>query len=394
MKTLYLKKNEDRRLRLGHLWIFSNEVDVARSPLKEFVPGEAARVADSHGGFVAMATVNPAALICGRIFSRDVAERLDADFLRQRLGRALELRQRLYDQPFYRLCFSEGDYLPGLTVDRYGDVLVAQLTTAGMDKARDAVVSALRELLAPRAILLKNDSPSRELEGLEREVTMALGEVPDDIRVPEGGVEFGVSLTQGQKTGWFYDQRDNRRIFASLAAGSRVLDAFSYVGAVGLTAVKAGADSALCLDASAPALERLSANAQGAGLAERVETRQGDAFESLAELVKAGERFGAVCIDPPALIKRKKDLEVGLAAYGKLNRMAMELVADGGVLMSCSCSQHLAEGDLRYMLTRTAAKAGVRLQLLHRGTQGPDHPAQPAMPETEYLKSLVVRVLK
>ena len=394
MQTLYLRKNEERRVLAGHLWIFANEVDKARSPLKSFQPGEPARIASASGRFVGVGAVNPHSLICARVATRDPHEKLDRALIDKRLTEALQLRETLFDVPYYRLCFSEGDHLPGLIVDRYGDTLVAQLTTAGMERLKESVLGALRDLLDPAAVVFKNDSGGRGLEGLERYVEAGLGRMPDEVEVLESGVRFTAPLSGGQKTGWFYDQRLNRQALLPFVRGARVLDAFSYTGAQGVMAARAGAEQVICLDQSATALTGVTRNALLNGVAERVATLRGNAFDLMAAMHGEDRRFEAVSIDPPAFMKRKKDRKAGLKAYLSLNKLALDLVEDGGVLLSCSCSQHFSADDLRVTLTKAAALVGVRLQILHQGHQGPDHPVNSAMSETDYLKGYLVRVLR
>ncbi len=393
MKKLYLKRGEDKRLRVGHLWVFSNEVDTEKSPLKAFSPGECATVVSAQGAPVGSAYVNPASLISARLYTSAPDTPLDADLLRRRLSRALGLRNMLYPTPFYRLAFAEGDYVPGLVVDRYGETLVVQLSTAGMDSVRDDVLLVLNELCSPAGILLRNDMASRDLEGLPRYSGTAMGTVPAQVELEENGIVFSAPLTEGQKTGWFYDQRVNRRDFASFCQGKDVLDAFCYVGGFGCNAAHAGASAVTFLDASDTALEFAARNAARNGTAE-VRTVSGDALDTLQLLKDSDRRFDVICVDPPAFIKRKKAYNEGLAAYQRVNRLAMELVVDGGIVMSCSCSQHFPAEDLHRAILRGAARAGARIQLLMRGQQGPDHPAHPAMPETQYLKSFCMRVFK
>jgi 23S rRNA (cytosine1962-C5)-methyltransferase len=394
MKSLVLKKNEDRRLREGHLWIFSNEVDTAKTPLKTFEPGECARVEAAGGRPLGLATIHPGALIAGRLVSRDAGDRLNAELLRSRIRTASELREKLFEKPFYRLVFSESDFLPGLMVDRFGDVLSVQLLSAGMERVRGLILESLQAELAPAGILLKNDSRSRELEGLPREVEVAAGEVPECVEIEENGARFLVHLAGGQKTGWYFDMRANRAGLLPLVAGKRVLDAFSYAGALGVAAAKAGAAEVLCLDASGPALEAVAQNAAHNGVENTVGTVKADAFEALAQMREEGRRFDVVSLDPPALIQRRKDFEAGLAAYRKVNRLGLDLVEHGGLLLTCSCSQHLSREDLRKLLQRAAQEARVRVQILRQGHQDADHPVHPAMPETDYLKGFLVRVLR
>ena len=392
MRTLALRKNEDRRLSAGHLWIFSNEVDVAKTPLTGFAPGECARVESSQGRPLGSAYVNPAALIAGRVYCQDATRPLDAELLRARLGEALRLREALFAAPYYRLVFGEADMLPGLVVDRFGPVLAVQIGTAGMERLRGEIVDALTELLAPDGILLKNDLPGRELEGLVRGVELAAGVAPDEAEIEENGCRFVFPLAGGQKTGWFYDMRETRAMAASLSAGRAVLDVFSYAGGLGIACAKAGATRAVCLDASGVALSYAAKSAALSGVAERVELLETDAFAGLKELRAKGQRFGLVSVDPPAFVKRRKDLENGLAAYRTANRLALELVDDGGFLVACSCSQHVGRDDLRKLLAGAARDAGVRLTIVRQCHQAADHPIHPAMPETEYLKGFLCRV--
>jgi 23S rRNA (cytosine1962-C5)-methyltransferase len=391
LPTIVLRRHEERRLQRGHLWVYSNEVDTQTTPLKGFAPGDPVTVLAQGGQPLGSGYVNPHSLICARLISyrRDVV--LDRRLLAARLGAALALREQLYDRPCYRLVHGEGDGLPGLVVDRYGDVLVAQIGTAGMERLRAELIAALVELLAPRAILLRNDSPLRALEGLDSAVETVHGTLPERLAIDEGGLRFEVAASGGQKTGWFFDQRPNRDRLSRYAPGKRVLDLFSYVGAWGLRAAAAGASEVLCVDSSAPALAQLAANAAANGLDDRVATRRGDVFEVLRALREAGARYEVVVVDPPALIKRGKDLKAGLEAYRRLNRLALQVLAPGGVILTSSCSFHLARDELRGALERAARQVDVELQILEQGHQGPDHPVHPAIVETDYLKCLVAR---
>jgi len=398
LPVLALRRGEDRRLTAGHLWIFSNEVDVAKTPLTSFAPGDCVRVESAQGRPLGSAYVNPGALIAGRVYCQDATRPLDAELLRSRLKSALALRQSLFALPYYRLVFGEGDLLPGLVVDRFGDILAVQIGTAGMERVRGEIISALTDLLAPTGILLKNDLPGRELEGLARGVEVAQGQVPDEAEIEENGCRFVFPLAGGQKTGWFYDMRATRALAASLSSnvtgGRKVLDVFSYAGGLGLACARAGAASVVCLDASHTALEYAAKSAALSGLADRVETLCVDAMSGLKDLRASGQRFGLVSVDPPAFVKRRKDLEKGLAAYRTVNRLALDLVEDNGFFVSCSCSQHVGRDDLRKVLSGAGRDAGVRLQILTSCHQAADHPILPAMPETEYLKGLLCRVTR
>jgi 23S rRNA (cytosine1962-C5)-methyltransferase len=297
----------------------------------------------------------------------------------------------LYAKPFYRLVHGESDGLPGLVLDRYGDVVVAQAGTAGMEALKAEVVAAVEQVIAPHAFIWKNDSGARDLEGLPSYVEAAFGEAPDHVEVEENGVRFRVPTGRGQKTGWFYDQAANRAAFLKYVPGARVLDVFSYLGAWGLSAARAGAAEVVCVDSSAPALDLLQKSADDNGLA--VHTRRGDAFDVLAALREAGERFDVVVVDPPAFIKRRRDIPKGQAAYRKLNQLAMQLLPRDGILVSCSCSHHLAQEDLVDAIQQAARHLGRFVQIVAVGGHAPDHPIHPAIPETRYLKALVCRVV-
>jgi 23S rRNA (cytosine1962-C5)-methyltransferase len=393
LAPLRLRRNEDRRLRAGHLWVFSNEVDVERTPLTGFEPGEPVEVQDSRGAPLGAGYVNPHSLICARLVSRDAARPLDGDLLRSRLRRALALRETLFPgRPFYRLVFGEGDGLPGLVADRFGDVLVAQITTAGMERLRGEVVMALAELLEPRAVLLRNDTASRTLEGLERYVEPALGTVPERVEIEENGARFEVPIREGQKTGWFYDHRVNRERTRPYVRDRRVLDLFSYVGGWGVQAAVAGAREVVCVDSSAPALAAAERSAALNGVEGRLRTVQSDAFDALKEMRDARERFDVVVLDPPAFIKRKKDLRQGEKAYRRVNQLAMELLAEDGILVSASCSFHMSRDALLDTMLRASREVERELQILEEGHQAPDHPVHPAIPETRYLKAFIGRL--
>lgn len=390
---LRLRKNEDRRLRAGHLWVYSNEVDVEATPLRDFQPGQPVTIQASSGKFIGTGYINPHVLLCARLVSRDPEHPLSPSLLVHRLNVALSLRERLYERPFYRLVHGEGDGLPGLIVDRYGDLCVAQLTTAGMDQRKEEVLAALQKVLKPKAVLWRNDSPVREIEGLGRYVADATGAAPDTVIVEEDGLQFQVAPRTGQKTGWFYDQRDNRARLDRYVRDRRVLDVFSYVGAWGIRAAVRGARQVLCVDSSAPALELAATNAALNKVSDRVQFQQGDAFEVLKALREARERFDVVIVDPPAFIKRRKDLKEGTLAYRRINEMAMQVLERDGLLMSCSCSQLFPRDALEQILLQAARHLDRNLVILEQGRQGPDHPVPPAIPETDYLKALIARVL-
>jgi len=387
---LRLKPHEERRLRAGHLWIYSNEVDTAKTPLTALAPGTLCRIVDARGKAMGLGTVNPGTLLCARVLTSNADATIDAGWFVNRIKSALTLRERLYDKPFYRLVYGESDGLPGLVIDRYGEVCVVQMATAGMDRLKLDIVEGLKHTLAPAGILLRNDGGMRETEGLPSYVE-AIGDVPDVVTIEEADVRFEIPVKTGQKTGWFYDQRSNRDALARYVAGRSVLDVFSYLGGWSLRALKAGATSALAIDSSAPALEGAGRNAALNEL--KLDTIKGQALDTLREMRAQPRRFDVVVVDPPALIKRKKDLETGSAHYGALNRTAVELLSPEGILVSCSCSHHLDAESLQRILLRESRAAGRRLQILEQGGQGPDHPVHPAIPETRYLKAFFCRVV-
>ena len=391
LPVLMLKRNEQRRLAAGHLWIYSNEVDTRKTPLTGFAPGSLAAIQSAVGKTLGIGYVNPHSLICARLLTRRPRSVIDAAFYERRLRSALQLRESLFEHPNYRLVYGESDGLPGLVIDRYGDVLVVQITTAGMEAVRDLLLDVLNRVLKPGGILLRNDTPVRALEGLSQE-TEIIGKVPETVTLEEGGVQFEVPLTAGQKTGWFYDQRSNRTAMHKYVKNKRVLDVFSYIGAWGLQAAAAGASEVCCVDSSAVAQSFLEKNSVANGLVEKVRHETGDAFDVLKSMREDKQRFDVVIVDPPAFIKRRKDIKSGEQGYGRLNQLALQVLAPDGILISCSCSMHLAAERLQSILYQSARKQGRQLQILERGFQTLDHPVHPAIAETAYLKAFFCRI--
>jgi 23S rRNA (cytosine1962-C5)-methyltransferase len=389
LPVLRLKRNEDRRLHAGHLWIFSNEVDTAQSPLTKFKAGELVRVLAHNDRALGLAYVNPKSLIAARLL--ETWKIPDAAWLAGRIRAALALRERLYSKPYYRLVYGESDGLPGLVIDRYGSACVVQIGTAGMELLKTAIQQALIQVLRCEAVLFKNDGSAREMEGLPSYSEVGAGSFDQPAVVIEDGLEFQAPLSDGQKTGWFFDQAANRRALTKyVRKGARVLDVFSYVGAWGVRAAHAGAREVICVDSSASALELAEANAERNGC--KIAARKGDAFDVLEALAKEGARFDVVVIDPPAFAKRKKDQPKALAAYKRLNQLAIEVLANDGILVSCSCSFHVSAEELQDAIAKAARGADKHLQILEMGGQGPDHPVHPAIRETRYLKAYFCRV--
>lgn len=388
---LYLRRNEERRIRSGHPWIFSNEVDTAKSPIKGLDAGVSVEILDYRGKSLGTGYANPASLICARIVSRDKKHPFSASLLVHKLKVALSLRERLYEKPYYRWVYGESDGLPGLVIDRFDNIIVVQITTAGMDVLAQEIVTAIDKVVHPEVIYLRNDSSMRELEGLGTESIVAKGELPDQLSVIEADCKFQAPLKDGQKTGWFYDQRDNRERLARYAKGARVLDVFSYVGGWGVRSAAAGVESVVCVDQSEKATDYVTSNAALNGLSDKVEAITGDAFDVLKSMREEKRQFDTIIVDPPAFIKRKKDAKKGVEAYRRINQMAMQLLSRDGFLISCSCSHHLHEGLLEKNLYQASRHLDRELQILERGAQSADHPIHPAIPETQYLKAIYCR---
>ncbi|MGL6160738.1 class I SAM-dependent rRNA methyltransferase [Microbulbifer sp.] len=390
-QQLILKSGADRRLKRGHLWIYSNEVDTGRSPLKGIEPGSQCQVLDNRGKALGTAFVNPGQLICARLVSREEGS-LEGELLRQRLHSALGMRQRYFPHPSYRLVYGDSDWLPGLVVDRFGDYLVVQVSNWGMERLQEQVIGMLIELVQPKGILLRNDHQGRAMEEMPLVNEVVFGEVPEMVPFEENGVPLLAPVHAGQKTGWFYDHRDNRARLNQWVKGKKVLDLFSYAGGWGVQALASGADSATCVDASEQALDWCRANAEHNKLADRLHTERGKAVDVLKAMVAGGEQFDVVVLDPPAFIKRRKDHKAGLAAYRHINELAMRLLAADGLLVSASCSMHLAADELLDCVRGAAHKLRRPAALLSSGGQGADHPVHPAIAETRYLKAHFVHL--
>ncbi|SDS76098.1 SAM-dependent methyltransferase [Halopseudomonas litoralis] len=393
LPSLRLKTNSDRRIKGGHLWVFSNEVDIAQTPLTALAAGQEVQLETASGKVLGLATVSPDNLICARLHSRDAAHPLDKSLLVHRIKIALSLREKLFDKPFYRLVYGESDLLPGLVVDRFGEYLVVQITTPGMERMRGEIIEALVQVLKPAGVLFKNDGAARKAEKLDSYIEVAFGEVPERVALEENGVAFEAPVHTGQKTGWFYDHRMNRARLAPYVKGKRVLDLYSYIGGWGVQAAVFGASEVMCVDSSAPALDLVEHNASLNGVAEKMAVVEGDVMEALRELKGSGEKFDVVIADPPAFIKKRKDIRNGENAYRRLNEQAMRLLNKDGILVSASCSMHLAENSLRDILLAGSRHLDRHLVIAERGFQGADHPLHPAIPETGYIKSYFCRVL-
>lgn len=387
--SVALLAGRHRRAEGGHPWIYSNEIamDAAANAL---APGTLVTLRRADASPLGVAMFNPHTLLAARLLDRDTMRPIGRRFIARRIGRALKLRERLFDRPFYRLVHAEADGLPGLVIDRFGTILVVQSNAAGMARLETAVLDALGELLSPEATVLRNDSPARELEGLPSEARVASGRLDRAVQVHESGAVFRADLLGGQKTGWFFDQRDNRRFVASLARGARVLDLYCFTGGFAVQAARAGAAAVLGVDRSEPALMLAIETAQLNGVSETCSFRRGEAFAEAAGLAARGERFDIVIADPPAFARSRKDAGAALRGYRKLARLAASVTAGGGILFIASCSFHVGIAEFAEAVRRGLADAGRAGRILRLAGADADHPIHPALPETAYLKTVTL----
>ncbi|MBU2960101.1 class I SAM-dependent rRNA methyltransferase [Citreicella sp. C3M06] len=385
-------KANARALRRGFPWVYSNELVLDRRT-KGLAPGTVALLEDAERTPLGLVGVTPGSKIAGRMLDRNTEAVIDRAWLTAKLQKALSLRARLYDAPFYRLVHAEADGLPGVIIDRFGDVAVVQPNAAWSELLLDDLVAALAEVSGVTTILKNAGSRGRQLEGLDDVNAVLLGDAPDaPLPVEMNGATYLADLTGGQKTGLFFDQRANQAFAASLAQGQTVLDVFSHVGGFALAALANGAIHALAVDGSAPALALASEGAARMGATDRFETRQGDAFDALAALNEENARFGLVVCDPPAFAPAKPALEAGLRAYERVAKLAAPLVEEDGYLVLCSCSHAADLSSFTGACLRGIGRAGRHAQLLHTGFAGPDHPLMPQLAESGYLKALVFRL--
>lgn len=393
LETLRLKKFEDKRIRNGHLWIYSNEIDNKVTPIKSFSAGQSVVIEDTNGKPLGLGYINPNNLLCARIITRDYNKSIDRSLFVHKFNIAHSLRQQVFNKPFYRVIFGESDGLPGLIVDRFNEHLVVQITTAGMEQQKENIIDALTKVFKPQSILLRNDCNSRKAEALSNQIEQAMGLTPETIQIEENSTQFLIHPHTGQKTGWFYDHRVSRQQIAKYVQGKRVLDVFSYIGAFGLQMANAGASDVWCIDISGKALDELEQNAALNKVNEKVTCVEGDAFSAMSELKQQGEKFDIIIVDPPAFIKKKKDQKPGLKAYRKVNEAAMRLLSKDGILLSASCSMHLAVDELQSSILAGSRHLDKTVQIIEQCHQGQDHPIHPAIPETRYIKGFISRVL-
>ncbi|HEY6579202.1 MAG TPA: class I SAM-dependent rRNA methyltransferase [Rhizomicrobium sp.] len=385
---LRLKPREGRRARAGAPWIFANEITIDAGT-RSLPPGALVELQGHEGLAFGVGYYNANSLIAVRLFEAPPGADIDAAFFAGRIARALVVRESLFDQPYYRLVNAEGDRLPGLTIDRYGDTCAVQITTAGMENLSSAIMDALKQTIAPANVVLRADSPVRALEGLPFHITAAVGAIPSRVAIEENAVRYLIDLAGGQKTGWYFDQRDNRAFIATLARGRSMLDVFCHSGGFALAAARAGAKEVSGLDSSTAALALAEEAASANAVNGRCRFVKVDAMEELERLASGGEAFDIVICDPPPFVKSRKDLESGARAYRRLARLAARVVAPGGFLLLASCSHNMPPERFRMECAAGIVRASRRAGLIREAGAGPDHPVHPTLPETAYLKALV-----
>lgn len=391
MTKIILNKNEDRRIKSGHPWVFSNEI---REVTGERSAGIVAELYDAAGGFIGVGHYNPHSLIAFRLVSRHREDIEATEFFEKRIAAALVHRQTRYPSlTTFRAVYGESDFLPGLVVDKYGAYLSLQLLSAGMDRRSLRIVEALRSVFSPLGIIARNDVGVRKLEGLDEKIELLWGDIPERIEIEENGLHFQVSLREGQKTGGFLDQKQNHALLREICHGKHVLDCFCYSGSWGIHAASFGAKSVLGIDISVRAVGQACNNARLNKLSDRVRFEECDAFERLRSLQQEGERFGVIIMDPPAFVKSRKNIAEATKGYLTVNRRALELLEPGGYLITCSCSYHMAREAFREMLIQAARLAKREVRLAETCTQAADHPVLLSFPESEYLKCFVLQAV-
>jgi len=387
MEILRLRRHQGRRVLQGHPWIFSNEL--AQLP-RDMEPGAVVEVQDPTGRFVGIGYFNPHSLIAVRLLTR-TSQAIDSDFFIQRVRQADLFRKRLIPKErSYRVVFSEADGLPGLIVDRYENDIVLQVTTAGMERWLSTICEVLIDLFHPGAIVARNDTAIRELEGLKLEKRVLYGTIESHTVITKDGLEFEIDLLEGQKTGFYLDQSENYARLQGLVSGGTILDGFCYAGGWSLHAARYGAQRVIGLDSSEKAIGWAKANARRNGLEDRCEFRKADLFDDLRNQASMGVLYEVIILDPPAFIKSKAKQSEGLRGYREINRRAMALIKPGGILITCSCSYHLDREGFQKVLSQAAKDAGRTARLLEFRLQSRDHPILLSIPETEYLKCAIL----
>ena len=387
---LRLLKGEEAALKRGMPWVMKHQVNYT-SEVELAEPGTQVDIVGFRGDFIGMGYLNPESYITARLLSpRKVA--IDEAWFAEKISAALKKREGWLDAPYYRLVHSESDGLPGLIIERYGDIVVVQCGTAGMEKLKTYWLAAIEKILKPKALLLKNESEARQAEGLEKQAELRYGEIPDIVEVMEHGTIFLADLLKGQKTGWFYDMRANRQWIAKQAKDKTVFDIYSHSGGFGIPAAKAGAARVVMMDRSGLALGLARQAAVQNGVSEKCETRQGEAFALMEAAAKAGEKADIVIADPPPFIKARRDIAAGMKGYQKVARWASALVAPGGLLFVASCSHHAERKAFLKAVEAGMAQSGREGKLIKEMGADRDHPVHPQLPQSEYLKAGVWRL--
>ncbi len=380
-----------KRVKSGSPWVFSNEIDMTEQT-KSIPSGTLVRLHDANGSFIGVGSFNPHSLISFRKMSTDPKTEIDARFFAKRFRQSLELRNTLINSPFYRLIHSEGDGLPGLIIDRFDDIVACQLNTAGTDLLKQEIVDALDEVLNPSCIVLRSENSARSLEGLPPLYEVVKGNLPDIVSVRENGIYFFADLKEGQKTGWFYDQRENRSFVGRMASGKRCIDFYTYAGGFALHMAIGHAKEVVGVDRSEPALNLAKKASEKNEVSDKCSWIKDNAFDVLENMNKDKEKFGIVVCDPPAFAKVKKDVAAGLRGYKKMARLAAGLVEKNGILALGSCSHHVKTDEFFTQCMRGITEAGKSGRVILQAGAGADHPVHPHLPETMYLKMIVCQL--
>lgn len=391
LPKLRIKYRSEIRIVQGSPWIFSNEIENF-TEVKKLEKGALVEVVIKKDQSFALAYFNPHSLIAARILTHDLSQEINEDFFIEKISDALILREKFFKKPFYRLIHSEGDFLPGLIIDRFNDIFSCQISTAGMENLTPQIIAALNKIFPNSKIILRNDIESRKFEGLETYVKVVQGEIPERISVEENGLEFLTNIKEGQKTGWFFDQRKNREFIASIAKDCNILDAYCYLGGFGLSALKNGANSVTFIDSSNEALGLLKESAKKNSIDEKITIINEKVFETLENPQFQEQEFDIVLLDPPAFIKSRKDIFSGLKGYEKLIKLSVGLVKKGGILMLTSCSHHASASDLIAAANDGFRKSNRNAKLIRTFGADIDHPVHSALNENEYLKSITFLV--
>lgn len=388
---IFIRKGAQHRLEAGHPWVYQSEIDFVEG---DFVPGDIVEVYNFRRRFIGRGYINPRSQIIVRLLTREADEAIDREFFRRRLATAWEYRQKFVGEPEYcRLVFGEADLLPALIVDKFGPYMVLQTLALGIDQYKEMVVELLEEMFAPAGIYERNDVPVRELEGLEQRKGYLRGQFPTTIKVLENGIPFYADIENGQKTGFFYDQRENRTLLKAFVAGGRVLDCFCHTGSFTVHAALYGASAVTAVDISEPAVELARKNAALNGVDDRCDFRVANAFDVLRSLSDERQSFDTVILDPPAFTKNRGGVEGAARGYKEINLRGLKLVRPGGFLVTCSCSYHIDRELFAAIVVDAARDARRTIRQVEYRTQAKDHPILPAAPETHYLKFLVLQVL-